>query len=87
MKLGLDVAQHQQTWDELLSRVRFAEEAGFDGAWLFDHFKALYGDPGGPCLETGRFLLRSGPRPNESVWEPWSLESPTGTHRSSPWRP
>ena len=51
MKLGLDVAQHQQTWDELLSRVRFAAEAGFDGAWLFDHFKALYGDPGGPCLE------------------------------------
>lgn len=51
MKLGLDVAQHQLTWDELLSRVRFAEAAGFDGAWLFDHFKALYGDPAGPCLE------------------------------------
>ena len=51
MKLGLDVAQHQLTWDELLARVRFAEAAGFDGAWLFDHFKALYGDPAGPCLE------------------------------------
>lgn len=51
MKLGLDVAQHQLTWQELLGRVRFAEEAGFDGAWVFDHFKALYGDPSGPCLE------------------------------------
>jgi F420-dependent oxidoreductase-like protein len=51
MKFGLDVAQHQLTWDELVDRVRFAEEAGFDGAWVFDHFKALYGDPSGPCLE------------------------------------
>jgi F420-dependent oxidoreductase-like protein len=56
MKLGLDVAQHQQTWDELLSRVRFAEEAGFDGAWTFDHFKALYGDPSGPALEAWTLL-------------------------------
>ncbi|MGQ0848435.1 MAG: LLM class flavin-dependent oxidoreductase [Actinomycetota bacterium] len=51
MRLGLDVSQHQLTWDELLARVRFAEEAGFDGAWVFDHFTALYGDPLGPCLE------------------------------------
>jgi F420-dependent oxidoreductase-like protein len=51
VRFGLDVAQHQLTWDELLSRVRFAEEAGFDGAWVFDHFQPLYGDPSGPCLE------------------------------------
>jgi F420-dependent oxidoreductase-like protein len=51
MRLGIDVAQHQLTWDELLIRVRFAEDAGFDGAWVFDHFSPLYGDPGGPCLE------------------------------------
>lgn len=51
MRFGLDVSQHQLTWDELLKRVRYAEQAGFDGAWAFDHFKALYGDPSGPCLE------------------------------------
>jgi F420-dependent oxidoreductase-like protein len=51
MRLGLDVSQHQLTWEQLLARVRFAEDAGFDGAWVFDHFKALYGDPNGPCLE------------------------------------
>jgi len=51
MRFGLDVAQHQLTWDEILGRVRFAEEAGFDGAWVFDHFSALYADPNGPCLE------------------------------------
>jgi F420-dependent oxidoreductase-like protein len=51
MRFGLDVAQHQLDWDELAARVRLAEEAGFDGAWVFDHFTPLYGDPKGPCLE------------------------------------
>ena len=51
MRFGIDTSQHQLTWDELLKRVRFAEQAGFDGAWAFDHFKALYGEPGGPCME------------------------------------
>ncbi len=51
MRLGLDVAQHQLQWRELVERVRFAEDAGFDGAWVFDHFTPLYGDPAGPCLE------------------------------------
>src|ERR1700737_4420694 len=51
MRLGLDVAQHQLMWPELTERVQFAESAGFDGAWVFDHFSPLYGDPSGPCLE------------------------------------
>jgi F420-dependent oxidoreductase-like protein len=51
MKLGIDVSQHQLTWDELRSRVHFAEEAGFESAWVFDHFKPLYADPNGPCME------------------------------------
>lgn len=60
MELGLDVSQHQLTWQELRDRVRWAEEAGFDGAWVFDHFKALYGDPGGPCLEAWTLLSALG---------------------------
>jgi F420-dependent oxidoreductase-like protein len=56
MRLGLDVAQHHLEWDELLKRVRFAEEAGFDGAWVFDHFQALYGDRRGPCMEAWTLL-------------------------------
>lgn len=51
MRFGLDVSQHQMTWDEILSRARFAEDAGFEGVWVFDHFTALYADPDGPCLE------------------------------------
>src|SRR5213593_196569 len=56
MRLGLDVAQHRLDWDELLKRVRFAEEAGFDGAWVFDHFQPLYGDRRGPCMEAWTLL-------------------------------
>lgn len=51
MRFGLDCSQHQMTWDEIVDRARYAEEAGFDGVWVFDHFKALYGDPTGPCFE------------------------------------
>ena len=51
MRFGLDCSQHQRTWDEIVERARFAEDAGFDGAWVFDHFKPLYGDPSGPCFE------------------------------------
>jgi F420-dependent oxidoreductase-like protein len=51
MRWGLDIAQHQLGWDAIVERARLAEDAGFDGAWVFDHFKALYGDPTGPCLE------------------------------------
>jgi len=56
MRIGLDVAQHQLLWPELTERVQFAETAGFDGAWVFDHFKPLYGDPNGPCLESWTLL-------------------------------
>lgn len=51
MRVGLDVSQHQLTWEELARRARYAEDAGFDGVWVFDHFKPLYGDARGPCLE------------------------------------
>ena len=51
MRFGVDISQHQLEWDELVARAHFAEEAGFEGAWVFDHFKALYGDPSGPCFE------------------------------------
>jgi len=51
MRFGLDVAQQRMTWDELVSRVQFAEELGFDGAWGFDHFQPMYGDGPGDTFE------------------------------------
>src|SRR5436190_10469590 len=51
MRFGLDVAQQRVSWDELVSRIRFAEELGFDGAWGFDHFQPMYGDGPGETFE------------------------------------
>jgi len=56
MRFGVDVSQHQNSWDEVRARVRFAEDAGFDSAWVFDHFTPLYGSPDGPCLEAYTLL-------------------------------
>jgi F420-dependent oxidoreductase-like protein len=66
VRFGLDISQHQLTWDEVLVRARLAEDAGLDGVWVFDHFTALYGDPNGPCLE-GWTLLAGLARETERV--------------------
>jgi alkanesulfonate monooxygenase SsuD/methylene tetrahydromethanopterin reductase-like flavin-dependent oxidoreductase (luciferase family) len=51
MRFGLDVAQQRMPWDELVRRVRLAEELGFDGAWGFDHFQPTYGEGPGETFE------------------------------------
>jgi F420-dependent oxidoreductase-like protein len=51
MRIGIDVAQQRIEFDELVERVRFAEELGFDGAWGFDHFVPMYGEGPGNCFE------------------------------------
>lgn len=56
MRVGIEIAQHRVEWFQLLERVRWAEGAGFDGAWIFDHFKPLYGSGPGPCLEAWTLL-------------------------------
>lgn len=51
MRFGLDVAQQRLPWDEVVSRVQFAEDLGFDGAWGFDHFQPMYGDGPGETFD------------------------------------
>ena len=51
MRFGLDIAQQRMPWDEVVSRVRFAEELGFDGAWGFDHFEPMYGEGPGEVFD------------------------------------
>jgi alkanesulfonate monooxygenase SsuD/methylene tetrahydromethanopterin reductase-like flavin-dependent oxidoreductase (luciferase family) len=51
MRFGLDIAQHRIPFGELVDRARFAEEAGFDGVWGFDHFQPMYGTGPGECFE------------------------------------
>jgi len=56
VRLGIKINQQQLAWPKLLSRVRFAEDLGFERVWIFDHFKAIAGDPDGPCLESWSLL-------------------------------
>jgi F420-dependent oxidoreductase-like protein len=51
MRFGIDVAQQRMPWDELVSRVKFGEALGFDGAWGFDHFQPMYGEGPGEAFE------------------------------------
>jgi F420-dependent oxidoreductase-like protein len=60
VEFGLDVSQHRLSWDEIVDRARFAEEVGFDGVWVFDHFTPLYGRGPGPCLEAWTLLAALG---------------------------
>jgi F420-dependent oxidoreductase-like protein len=51
MRFGLDVAQQRMPWNELVRRVRLAEDLGFDGVWGFDHFEPMYGEGPGETFE------------------------------------
>ena len=51
MRFGIDVAQQRLAFAEVVDRVRFGEELGFDGAWGFDHFRPMYGRGPGNCFE------------------------------------
>jgi Luciferase-like monooxygenase len=51
MRFGLDIAQQRMPWDEVVSRVQFAEALGFDGAWGFDHFQPMYGEGPGEAFD------------------------------------
>ena len=51
MRFGLDVAQQRMSFDEVVRRVRFAEDLGFDGAWGFDHFQPMYGEGPGETFD------------------------------------
>jgi F420-dependent oxidoreductase-like protein len=51
MRIGLEASQQRMSWDELVRRVRYAEDGGFDGWWGFDHFVPMYGEGPGECFE------------------------------------
>ena len=51
MRFGLDVAQQRMPWDEVVRRVKLAEDLVFEGAWGFDHFQPMYGEGPGETFE------------------------------------
>src|SRR6201986_841148 len=54
--IGLKPSQQFTTIDELRTAWTVAEDAGFDGLWVFDHFSALGPDPDGDVFEATALL-------------------------------
>ncbi|HEX6311145.1 MAG TPA: TIGR03560 family F420-dependent LLM class oxidoreductase [Acidimicrobiia bacterium] len=51
MRVGIDIAQQRMPWSEIADRATFADAAGFDSIWGFDHFQPMYGSGPGECFE------------------------------------
>ena len=45
IRFGVQTGQQNTTWAELRSVWQAIEGAGFDTAWLFDHFVPILSDP------------------------------------------
>ena len=56
LHFGFITPQHWQTWEEVRDLWRFAEDTGWDSAWLMDHFISMSGGEDGPCLEAWTLL-------------------------------
>ncbi|MBX6341220.1 MAG: LLM class flavin-dependent oxidoreductase, partial [Thermomicrobiaceae bacterium] len=51
LEFGLVTPQEWRRWEEIREQWRWAEESGWDSAWVWDHFFSLNGGEGGPNLE------------------------------------
>jgi alkanesulfonate monooxygenase SsuD/methylene tetrahydromethanopterin reductase-like flavin-dependent oxidoreductase (luciferase family) len=56
IRFGIYTQQEHRTWPEMVDIWAAADEAGFDQAWLFDHFFPEDGDDGGSCFESWTML-------------------------------
>jgi alkanesulfonate monooxygenase SsuD/methylene tetrahydromethanopterin reductase-like flavin-dependent oxidoreductase (luciferase family) len=71
LDFGFVTPQHWQSWDEILELWQFAEETGWDSAWLMDHFFSMADGELGDCLEAWTLLaglLAHVPRLNAGVF-------------------
>jgi F420-dependent oxidoreductase-like protein len=51
VRFGLQTGQQSIAWRDMLSFWQSADAWGYDSLWNFDHFYAIFSDPGNPCLE------------------------------------
>src|SRR5437867_5576758 len=51
LRFGVQTAPQNTTWADLRDVWKLIDEAGYDTAWLFDHFYPILADPAGPCFE------------------------------------
>lgn len=56
IKFGIQTAQEQVTWSQLVDTWKAAEQAGYDSAWVFDHLIPITGDRDDSCLEAWTLL-------------------------------
>ena len=51
LDFGIVTGQHWRTWDEMVEQWQWADTAGWDSAWAFDHFFSLRDGEMGPCVD------------------------------------
>ncbi|HJQ27324.1 MAG TPA: LLM class F420-dependent oxidoreductase [Blastocatellia bacterium] len=51
IRFGVQTAPQHITYEALRETWRVIDGAGYDTAWLFDHFFPILSDPSGPCYE------------------------------------
>jgi alkanesulfonate monooxygenase SsuD/methylene tetrahydromethanopterin reductase-like flavin-dependent oxidoreductase (luciferase family) len=52
LNFGIVAGQHYRSWRELVEQFQWAEETGWDSAWVFDHFLSLRdGHEIGDCMD------------------------------------
>ena len=56
IRFGIYTQQEHRSWAEMVEIWQAAEEAGFEQAWLYDHFFPEEGDETGSCFESWTLL-------------------------------
>jgi F420-dependent oxidoreductase-like protein len=56
IRFGVQIAPENATYGELVETFRVVEEAGYDSAWLNDHFMPILGDKDGSHFESWTLL-------------------------------
>lgn len=51
IRFGVQTAPQNTTWNDLRTVWNVIDNAGYDTAWVFDHFYPILTDPAGPCFE------------------------------------
>ena len=51
LRVGVQIRPNHVSWDDMMAAWQYADEAGADSIWTFDHFFPIDGDPDGTAFE------------------------------------
>jgi alkanesulfonate monooxygenase SsuD/methylene tetrahydromethanopterin reductase-like flavin-dependent oxidoreductase (luciferase family) len=71
LHFGFITPQHWQSYDDVRDLWRYAEDTGWDSAWLMDHFFSMSDGELGPCLEAWTLLAALAPQVPRLVIGPY----------------